>query len=63
MKRIFFTFLASISIIFVSGCAASEAMQDEQKDTPLKNTQKEVSPPVENGSAVAAKMISPVTGY
>jgi hypothetical protein len=63
MMRIFLIYLASVSIIFVSGCAASEAAREDQINTPLKATEKPVAPPVNNGSAVAAKMISPVTGY
>jgi hypothetical protein len=62
MKRIFLTFLAC-SCIFLTGCAASDAAQEDNDESIHKIPPKPMAPPVNNGSAVAAKMISPVIGY
>jgi hypothetical protein len=63
MKRIILMYLASICMISISGCAASDAAREEQVNTAMQDTHKPMGAPVSNGSAIAAKMISPVTGY
>jgi hypothetical protein len=63
MTRFYLSIFALIGVIFISGCAASEAAQEDQVESGHKFAPKVVAPPVNNGSAVAAKMISPVTGY
>jgi hypothetical protein len=62
MTRFFMILLACFSI-FLTGCAASDAAQEDYNESPTKLPPKPMAPPVINGSAVAAKMISPVTGY
>ena len=63
MKNILMAILIGLNSILLASCAASAAATEEQHNTPLKATEKPVAPPVNNGSATAAKMIAPLTGY
>jgi PBP1b-binding outer membrane lipoprotein LpoB len=63
MIRFMLAGLAALCILFATGCAASDAAQEEYQENPNKPPVKPMGQPIDNGSAIAAKMITPVTGY
>jgi hypothetical protein len=63
MKNILLALLISFGAVLLASCAASDAATEEQQNTHMQAAPRPMGTPVNNGSAIAAKMISPVTSY
>lgn len=63
MRKYFLALLAVYSLIALTGCAASEAAQEEQHNTELKNSEQSTLKNANGASAQqsAAKSIAPIT--